>query len=423
MKPTVLVLFGITGDLARHKILPAIYQLRRQNKLSDDLRVVGISRQDTDADAVIERLAVTLHDQHVAIDATTLARLRDNLSMVRMDPQRPDDYRQLQTVLSTLPDSPVFAYLSLPPQVFSQVIANLASHGLQQAQLLIEKPFGYDESSAKALIAHTASYFPESQLYRIDHYLAKEMTRQMLTYRRDNASLNAIWNGSHIRQIEVSSSESIGIVGRANFYDSIGALRDVIQSHLLQLLAVAMMDMPADSSADSIHAARQQVLKQLGWAGTARRGQYEGYRTEVVNQRSTTETYAELSLQSQDSQWQGTTIIVRTGKSLARKNTSITITFAAGSSLTFNIQPNQGIEAHLNASELGLPASLETAINFPSSLAAYERVLLDAFNGDHTSFATDREVLESWRIVQPVLDAWQANADDLLQYQIGAEVV
>lgn len=424
MKPTVLVLFGITGDLARNKVLPAIYHLIKDGHAPTEFSVIGISRQPVSALDVVETLENTIGQSTEKADSNILAHLVKSLTMIQMDPQQADDYKNLIAELDT--NNRIFAYLSLPPQTFEQVTRNLAHCGLGHANLLIEKPFGYDLSSAQQLISHTGEHYPEEQLYRIDHYLAKEMARNMLEYRRHHEFLDTVWNGRHIESIEVTATEAIGIAGRANFYDDIGALRDVIQSHLLQLLAVTMMEIPAQVSSESLHGSKQVVLSRLNAAeaSNAKRGQYIGYRDEVANSDSTTETYAELKIASSDPIWQDTALLIKTGKAMANKYTGIQITFVGGhDSVEFRIQPGEGIVTKLDGKRFGLPASIDTAVNLPTRLEAYERVLIDALNGDRTLFATDTEVLESWRIVQPVLTAWQSYDNDLIMYPIGAKIV
>lgn len=418
MSPTIFILFGITGDLARNKVLPALYHLLQHGYAPKEFRIIGVSRQSVDAQDILKTLTHTIQQSDTAIDETILHRLHASLTMIKMDPQNPDEYNELTKAMDAAPGSKLYAYLSLPPQVFNDVISNLANAGLKHANLLIEKPFGYDLESAQQLIKHTARHFPESQLYRIDHYLAKEMAQAMLDYRLSQPRLQDTWNGTHISSIEVIATESIGIAGRANFYDNIGALRDVIQSHLLQLLAVTMMKLPTVHDANHIHAAKQLVLRQLDSNNIARRGQYNGYKKEVEDGQSVTETYAELTLKSNDPLWEGTDFVVKTGKSLARKYTAILVNFRNGGQVLFNIQPNEGIVTHLFNSDSAL--EVDSAINYPARVDAYERVLIDGLKGDQSLFATDTEVLEAWRLVQPALDAWQGNDTDLIIYEPGA---
>ncbi len=300
--------------------------------------------------------------------------------------------------------------------MYNNVITELANSDVHHAKLLVEKPFGYDLESAQQLITPTAAHFKEEQVYRIDHFLAKEMAQQMQDFRTSQPQLVAAWDGDHISKIEVIATESIGIAGRASFYDQIGALRDVIQSHLLQLLAVTMTS--------KLQASRYEVLSQLEPATSTRaiRGQYNGYRDEVNDQGSNTETYAEIVLQSSDPRWQGTELHLKTGKALSQKYTGIIVTFKGGKNyVEFRIQPGEGIVLKLDGSLPDLGEVADRSVNFPTMLDAYERVLIDAFAGDRSLFATDKQVIESWRIVQPVLDAWQASDSDLQLYEQGSE--
>lgn len=265
--------------------------------------------------------------------------------------------------------------------------------------------------------------------------------QNILTFRFKNPIFEALWNHEHIASIDINAYEQIGIENRAQFYESLGALRDFIQNHLLQLLAIVTIDEPAGNNSDSIHAAKQALLEQVRpvvrgeGKVQAIRGQYEGYREEVGNPSSTTETYADIRVLVDSDRWHDVPINLRTGKAMAEKNYEININFqdqagAPGNRLRFRLQPNEGIELDLLTKKPGFDTELQTvamdfsyAQNFDDHTHpnAYERVLLDAIRGDHTLFATSQEVLASWRIIQPVLDEWAKNSDDLQIYQPGTK--
>jgi glucose-6-phosphate 1-dehydrogenase len=299
----------------------------------------------------------------------------------------------------------------------------------------VEKPFGHDLASAQELIKVTASQFQEEQIYRIDHYLAKETAQNIITFRFENPLFEAVWNNRHVSGIDILASEKIGIEGRAVFYEQQGALRDFIQNHLLQLLAITTMNEPDRLDSAGIHEKKLQLLDAIMPAdpSQARRGQYAGYRDEVQNPDSNVETFAAIHTGIDNNRWRGVPVTIRTGKALAERKTTITFTFKkdttglVANTLQFRIQPDEGIALHLLAKKPGfdhelLPVAMDFAYNqhFDGvEPAAYERVLLDAVRGDRTLFASGPEVLAAWRIVEPVVQAWNTSGDGLQVYQPG----
>jgi glucose-6-phosphate 1-dehydrogenase len=306
---------------------------------------------------------------------------------------------------------------------------------------LVEKPFGYDLVSAKDLISETAKVFGEEQVFRIDHFLAKETVQNILTFRFQNPIFEALWNHRYISSIDIAAAEKIGIEGRVRFYEPLGAIRDIIQSHLLQILAIVTLDQPAVLDSEHIHAAKQALLDHVQPVPPDQvrsrtvRAQYEGYRKEVDNPDSVTETYAGITVFVDSERWKDVPVSLWTGKALAEKKYEITINFQSGEGgegnrLRFRLQPNEGIELDLLTKKPGFNDELQAvAMDFsyhqnfenPEHPNAYERVLVDAVRGDHTLFATSEEVLASWRIVQPVLDQWAKSADDLFFYEPGSQ--
>lgn len=445
LEPSILVIFGVTGDLAQRKVLPALYHLFAHNLLNEHTYVVGTSRSSIKVGDIIERIRQALKTRGATPDEAVLQRLDQHLSAVQVDPIRDADYRRLGDHLQSIEDTVGSCmhrlfYLSIPPQVYGGIVQRLGeaglnkarNHGKAKSRLLVEKPFGYDETSAKELIADTGRYFSEEQIFRIDHYLAQETAQNIMTFRAENPLFNQIWNGRHITKVEITAAEKIGIEGRANFYEHVGALRDLIQSHLLQLLSLVLMDIPKTVTAQTVHEAKHQVLAAIEPIPAnkvrerALRGQYETYRTEVHNPDSTTETYVSLTLYSKDPRWANIPLKLITGKSLTDKHTSITVHFGEGQAnqLQFRIQPDEGITLGLQVKKPGLgngPQATSLDFTYQTSLNhtaidAYERVLIEALRGDHTLFATSDEVLLSWRILQPVLNEWAKSAHDLAVY-------
>jgi glucose-6-phosphate 1-dehydrogenase len=452
LEPCVIVIFGITGDLSQRYLLPALYHLLKDGLLHEKTSIVGISRRLVDVTDVINEVELCINQAEKTCDATTLEALRSRLTMTQMYLTDQASYEELLESLNRLEEKQGVCmnrlyYLSIPPQVYEPIIRFMGQaklntscqHGTAATRLLVEKPFGYDFSSAKALIIETAKVFEEEQVYRIDHYLAKETVQNILTFRFQNPIFEAVWNHQRIAGIEISASEKIGIEGRAHFYDGVGAVRDFIQSHLLQLLAIVTMDQPARLDSQHIHAAKHAVLKKVKAVPAdklstyALRGQYESYRDEVGNKDSTTETFAAIKTYIDNPRWQDVPILLWTGKALNEKKTEISVSFSneAGEALNylrFRIQPNEGIELDLLTKKPGFEAELQTAAmefsyrqNFGENAHpdAYERVLVDAIKGDRTLFATSDEVLEAWRIVEPALHAWEQSSD-LLTYESGS---
>jgi glucose-6-phosphate 1-dehydrogenase len=306
-------------------------------------------------------------------------------------------------------------------------------------RILVEKPFGYDMTSAKALLDVTTQNFGEEQTFRIDHYLAKETAQNILTFRFQNPLFQSLWNAHYIRSIRISAFETIGIEGRAHFYENTGALRDFVQPHLLQLLALITMENPGPLDSHSIHRAKLRLLDSVCTIeasevpARALRGQYASYREEVANPTSTTETFARLNVAIDNEQWRGVDVVLETGKGLSERYTEVHVTFKAAdtsgntNTLIFRLQPREGITVLLRAKQPGLQNDTEQvemdfdySRSFGATSEAYERVIIDAMRGDQSLFASSAEVLSSWRVVEHVLQQWGEHGEDLRIYPVGA---
>jgi glucose-6-phosphate 1-dehydrogenase len=447
-QPLVLVIFGITGDLAQRKLLPALYQLAKANELPEATKIIGISRRRIAKDDVFAKLKEFTGEK--TYDDTVQAWLAEKTDMVQMDLLHRGAYEDLLAHLQKIEesigsDASRLYYLSIPSQAFAPIVRLLGETrhnmplpgGRDMARLLIEKPFGYDLQSASELIDAVNEYFGEGQIYRIDHYVAKETVQNILTFRFQNPLFESVWNSKHVDHISIVAHEKIGIEGRAGFYEQTGALRDLVQSHLLQLLAVTTMDRPAKLESDEIHAEKLKLLKAIvpiapnKVASDTVRGQYEGYRTEVNDDNSIVETFARLTVAIDNPVWRGVPIILETGKALDEKLTEITVCFKQAddahdirNKLVFRIQPTEGITLLLQVKRPGIDNETEEASmdfdytrsfnNRPAE--AYERVIIDAIRGDQTLFASADEVIASWRIIENVLEQWSHNADGLKIY-------
>ena len=450
--PAVITIFGITGDLAKRKLLPALYDLVAEDMLPEKTTIVGLSRHETTTDDVMGVLASSMDAHDTPRNEAVVQKLANMLQIVHMDIGNADEYATLKAHLDTIEEQAktclarIF-YLAVPSSMFEPIATNLGRYGLNNgcqhesgdSRLLIEKPFGHDIDSARQLISHLQKSFSEAQIYRIDHYLAKETVQNILTFRFKNSLFAGAWNARHIDRIEVSARESIDIEGRANFYESVGAYRDIIQSHLLQLVALVTMDQPDEMNAEEIHKKKTALLLQVcppkpeAMPTQTVRAQYDDYTDEVDNQDSLTETFAQVTLHIDNERWNGVPILVTTGKALSKKMTDIRIVYKSDGDanetvLGLQIQPDEEILLDLDIKKPGYESETEEVrMNFNYkesgknlSIDAYERVLIDALRADKTLFATSEEVLACWEISQPILDAWRANSVPLKTYQKGA---
>jgi glucose-6-phosphate 1-dehydrogenase len=379
----------------------------------------------------------------LAISKKDAAFLRKVLTIRQMDISSLHDFKALKKELQLIektfgaPTLRLF-YLSIPPTAAQPFITLLGEAGItnKRTRLLLEKPFGTDLASATDLVENIKEYFHEEQLYRIDHYLAKEMAQNIFVFRNSNALFKRTWNLDFIESIEITASETIGIEGRSVFYEQTGALRDLVQSHLLQLAALVLMELPKSGKLQDIPAARlralQSLLPPIDIPAQVTRGQYKGYQEEVDNPGSTVETFVRLTLFSADESWQGVPITLTTGKSLNQKLTEIRLRFkqqdsSEANTLVLRIQPNEGIEIDLWVKQPGYDKKLQKLAlqfaynNYYDELPeAYEHVLVDAMRGDHVLFTSSEEVLASWQILNPIQEHWSMDASDLLYYKPGA---
>jgi glucose-6-phosphate 1-dehydrogenase len=385
---TRLVIFGITGDLSRRKLLPVISEIVATSDY-DDLSIVGVSRREVD-------VAELLADQPELIDRT---------EMFMMDLAEKGDYEKLSDYLRLGKDEQALFYLSVPPNAAADIVDFLGQAGLssRNVKILFEKPFGFDLASAQDFITRTGRYFNESQIYRIDHYMAKEIAQELVRLRSDADTHHHSWNAHSVAAIDVIASETIGVEDRAVFYEQTGALRDFIQGHLMQLLSLVLMEIPHGFNLENLSEYRLKALEQLEPANPvrARRGQYTGYQEEVGNIGSLTETFASIELQSNDERWQGVPLRLVTGKSLATKQTYIRVTYRDDKEDIF--------EEGKVLREDRIPD-------------AYERVLIEAIEGRKTIFTTGPEVLRAWEIVAPVQEVWEMDNRPLPLYIPGSTV-
>ncbi len=430
-KPTTLIIVGISGDLAKRKLLPAIREIAAAGVLPDTFRIIGVTRRDL-------RLEDVLPEDDKEF-------LRAKMELYQMDLTDLSAYRSLAVHLNEVERSfstkaQRLFYLSIPPQASQSVVELLGESGLADipdTKLLLEKPFGTDLASAENLVSRLKAHFKEEQVYRIDHFMAKEMAQNLVVFRASNSLFKRTWNNEFIERIDIIAPETIGIEGRADFYEQTGALRDIIQSHLLQLAALTLMELPAPDDWQSIPAKRLQALQSIqppsDISKQVKRGQYAGYREEVQNPGSSVETFVFLTVFSEDSRWQNVPITLMTGKALDKTTTEIRIKYRQedtyeANELVLRIQPNEGVEFDLWVKKPGfdwelrkLPLEFTYKQHFDDLPEAYERVFVDAMRSDHRLFTTSEEVLASWHILEPIQQAWRvSNNNDLLIYEKGS---
>jgi glucose-6-phosphate 1-dehydrogenase len=302
--PPIIVVFGITGDLSKRKLLPALYHLLRHNILPSNTKIIGVSRKSITVDELLNTVELCVLEKDKVCDPIGLQKTRDALETFQLDPTSDSDFKKLKLFLDKFDRNKKrerLLYMSTPADAYSIIVEKLGINRLNDSRtkILLEKPFGHNIASAEKLMKTVHRGFQENQIYRIDHYLAKETAQNLLSFRMNNPMFESLWDDKHIKKITIKAYEAIGIEKRANFYEKTGALRDLIQSHLIQLLCIALMDIPKDLSSTQIHQKKLNFMKNIKNADPKKaiRGQYKSYGNEVSNPSSRTETFAQIELQ------------------------------------------------------------------------------------------------------------------------------
>ncbi len=423
-----LVLFGATGDLAYQKIFPALQALVRAGEL--DMPVIGMARAGWNLDRLRDRVRASLENAG-QIDEAAFSKLAAQLRYVDGDYEDPETFRRLKQALDDV--SRPLHYLAIPPSLFDVVVQSLGSSGCaRNAQVVVEKPFGRDLASARALNKTLHAVFAEDAIFRIDHYLGKEAVRNLMYFRFANAFLEPVWNRDHVDNIQITLAEHFGVQGRGSFYDGVGAIRDVIQNHMLEVVALLAMDAPVADDADAIHAEKLRLFRAMRplQPGNVVRGQFRGYRDqEGVAKDSNVETFAALKLEIDTWRWAGVPFYLRAGKRLPITATQVMVDlkspplpifkqdqpegmqFAHGNYFRFRLSPEVVIAAGARVKRSGEAMrgeDVELIARHQQTTDAlpYARLLGDALAGagDATLFTQAEAVEQAWRVVDPVLD-------------------
>jgi glucose-6-phosphate 1-dehydrogenase len=417
-----LVIFGVTGDLAYQQIFPALQALTSRGQL--ELPVVGVAKPEWTADQLRARARASLAD-HGGVDENAFARFAARLSYIAGDYQSPDTFVQLKAALARSA-CPVF-YLAIPPSLFGTVATGLAHAGLVgRARLVVEKPFGRDLASARALNATLHRLFSENAIYRIDHFLGKEPVQNLLYFRFANLFLEPLWTRDHLQSVQITMAEQRGVRGRGRFYEEVGAVRDVFQNHLLQVLTLLTMEAPVSADADAIADAKANLLRAVQplKMKDVVRGQYRGYASEDgVDPQSSVETFVAARMCIDNWRWAGVPFLIRTGKCLPTTVTEIhgrlkhppvslfpDIFHHPPNILSFRLDPNVSISLSALVKRSGETMTGETVrlVEHRSTgedRRPYDRLLGDALRGDHTLFGSEAAVESSWRVVEDVIES------------------
>lgn len=457
-----LVIFGATGDLAQRKLLPALFRRYADGQIPADSRIVGVAREAMELSSFRQRAEAALR-KSVGADPALAAHIPAFLPLLHyhvLDATAEAGWAELASALGEAPGRERVFYLSTSASIYVEICRRLRDHGLvsSNARVVIEKPIGHDLTSAIAINDAVGSVFAEQQIYRIDHYLGKETVQNLLVLRFANALFEPLWNAAHIDHVQITVAEDLGLEERAAYYDHAGAMRDMVQNHLLQLLCMVAMEPPASLAPDAVRDEKLKVLhslKPLRGSDVAMhtvRGQYRagvaegrsvpGYAEELAVDTSGTETFVALKAEVGNWRWAGTPFYLRTGKRLPQRVSEIVVTFKpvphsifdadAGrlrqDRLVLRLQPDEGVKLWLTIKYPGsgglrlqhVPLDMSFATAFGVSQPdAYERLLLDVVRGNATLFMRRDEVMAAWRWIDPILAAWAASGEAPRPYTAG----
>ena len=461
--PCTLVIFGASGDLTRRKLLPALYSLFRDQLLPENFAVVGFARSAKEREVFAQAMREGCESfaRRRPVDAESWDKFSRSLYYVAGNFDQPADYMKLREAFDRIDQergtrgNRIF-YLATPPDYFEHILSNLGGSGLVLppgrrgpfTRVIIEKPFGHDLESARKLNEVVHTVFDESQVYRIDHYLGKETVQNILVFRFGNSIFEPLWNRKYIDHVQITMAEEIGVERRGKFYDATGVVRDVVQNHLLQVLALVAMELPATFGADDVRDEKLKLLRQVRPLAPqdAVHGQYQGYREEQgVAPGSRTPTYVALRLHVDNWRWQGVPFYIRAGKHLSRRTTEVSVHFQQipfclfgredvcqliePNVLVLRIQPDEGIALKVASKVPGDDLTVgSVTMDFSYAEAfqrapgeAYEKLLLDAMRGDATLFARRDGDEQAWALLEPLLAGWQGSSEEPAAYGVGSD--
>jgi glucose-6-phosphate 1-dehydrogenase len=462
VEPFDLVVFGATGDLSRRKLIPALYFRDEAGQLPPEARVFGTSRSKL-TDAAFRDLAREALDEHVPRDKrdeAAIERFLARLGFVPSDATKDIGFDEMAARLADEPDRIRVFYLATSPELFGPTCERLGEHGLatENARVVVEKPIGKSLASARKVNDAIAKAFPEDRVYRIDHYLGKETVQNVLALRFGNALFEPLWNAQHIDHVQITVAETLGVEGRAGYYDTAGALRDMLQNHILQLLCLVAMEPPTSLAADAVRDEKLKVLKSLVpitpatmdestvrgqyRAGASASGPVPGYLEELGRNDSHTETFVALKATIGNWRWAGVPFFLRTGKRLPSRVSEIVVAFrpvphsvfdtnagpVMANRLVIRLQPNEGVKLLLMIKDPGpggmrlrqVPLDMSFADTFKvRNPDAYERLLMDVVRGNQTLFMRRDEVEAAWTWIDPILEAWGNSNESPKPYTAG----
>ncbi|MFC7066523.1 glucose-6-phosphate dehydrogenase [Brucella rhizosphaerae] len=462
VEPFDCIVFGGSGDLAERKLIPALYQRQRAGQLSEPTRIIGASRSAMTDDEYrkFARDAINEHVKASEIDAKEVDAFVARLTYVAVDAKSEEGWAALKEAIGKKPEKIRAFYLAVSPTLFGDIATRLKSHGLitRDTRIIVEKPIGRDLESANALNDTIGSVFREDQIFRIDHYLGKETVQNLMALRFANALYEPLWNSAHIDHVQITVAEAVGLEGRAGYYNTAGALRDMVQNHILQLLCLVAMEPPSSLEADAVHDEKVKVLRSLKPITTANvedvtvRGQYragasaggpvKGYLEDLGSDTSNTETFVALKAEIDNWRWAGVPFYLRTGKRLATRVSEIVVTFkpiphsifgenagkVVANQLVIRLQPDEGVKQWLMIKDPGpggmrlrhVPLDMSFAESFSErNPDAYERLIMDVVRGNQTLFMRRDEVEAAWRWVDPILQGWELNNQLVQGYTSG----
>ncbi|HET9533886.1 MAG: glucose-6-phosphate dehydrogenase [Mesorhizobium sp.] len=461
VEPFDFVIFGGTGDLAERKLLPALYHRQQAGQFSEPTRIIGASRSSMSDDEyrTFARTAIREHVKPEEVDQADVDRFVARLSYIALDAKTGDGFEALKSSIGESMCIRAF-YLAVAPALFGDISANLQKHGLVNdlARIVVEKPIGRDHASARALNDQIGNVFNEHQIFRIDHYLGKETVQNLMALRFANGLYEPLWNSAHVDHVQITVAETVGLEGRAGYYDKAGALRDMVQNHMLQLLCLVAMEAPSSMNADAVRDEKLKVLRSLKRingaeapkitvrgqyrAGAAASGPVKGYLEELENGQSNTETFVAVKAEIANWRWAGVPFYLRTGKRLASRVSEIVIEFkpiphnifgeGAGNiianQLVIRLQPDEGVKQWIMIKDPGpggmrlkhVPLDMSFAQSFNvRNPDAYERLIMDVVRGNQTLFMRRDEVEAAWKWIDPIQASWADNGQEAQGYTAG----